>query len=78
MRGEPVGWFFKIPLAEFRWRVRAKRRKASGIAARLQKPPFHGRSEHGGPPPRVPAHPDAAHLAGHAYSVSPGPQDERA
>jgi hypothetical protein len=24
--GEPVGWFFKIPLAEFRWRVGGKRR----------------------------------------------------
>jgi len=27
--GEPVGWFYKVPLAEFRWRVGARKRRAS-------------------------------------------------
>jgi hypothetical protein len=33
-RGTPVGWFYRVPIAELRWRVGAKKRKAS--AAQLQ------------------------------------------
>ncbi len=27
--GKPVGWFYRIPLAEFRWRAGGKRRQVS-------------------------------------------------
>jgi hypothetical protein len=33
---EPVGWFFKIPLAEFRWRVGAKKKRALTPAQRQE------------------------------------------
>jgi len=27
--GKPIGWFYRIPLAEFRWRAGGKRRQVS-------------------------------------------------
>jgi len=34
VRGVEVGWFYRVPMGELRWRVGAKKRKAS--AAQLQ------------------------------------------
>ena len=32
--GEPVGWFFKLPLVEFRWRLGAKKQRVMAPAQR--------------------------------------------
>ena len=37
VRGQEVGWFHRVPLADFRWRVGARRRVSAGTVQRLQE-----------------------------------------
>ncbi len=33
--GQPVGWFYKVPLAEFRWRAGARKKRVMSEARRM-------------------------------------------
>jgi len=39
--GRPVGWFFKVPLVEFRWRVGVRKRVLSEAQRRVLTEKLH-------------------------------------